>query len=139
MRGDQIVSVNGRDYSQQECFLEALRVDSNFGLPWKSLAKSMEDGETVVVNGKLYTAKQCYVEALRCDPANGAWWWFSDLLEDDEVVASGSFVVRKVTGTILVERVPPSFLEAIVPQQFNDTEVSGRTAKLPPVPEWVFP
>ena len=58
------VSVNGKDYTRQQCYLKALRCEPTRGISWHNLGITMSSGQTVTVNGTDYTQQQCYVEAL---------------------------------------------------------------------------
>ena len=66
----KVVAINGKEYTKQECYVEALNMNPDEDMAWYNLACLIGTHETVAVNGHRYNQKQCYVEALRCDPAD---------------------------------------------------------------------
>jgi hypothetical protein len=62
---EDVVVVNGKEYTKKDCFLEALRLDPSSAPTWNNLAQMMSAHEVVQVNGKEYTKQACQREALR--------------------------------------------------------------------------
>ena len=52
--------MNGKAYTEQECYLEALKLDRTHAPLWRNLG--MAGGGTVY--GRAYTERECYLEAL---------------------------------------------------------------------------
>jgi len=64
---------DGKFYTEQECYLEALRLDPQSSHAWNELGRW---GGTV--DGKLYTKKECFIEAIRHYPRSGMYHPWTD-------------------------------------------------------------
>ena len=62
--------VNGKAYTKQDCYVEALKLDSAFIQAWHDLG--MTGGG--MVNGKAYTEQACYIQAMKVDPTCASPW-----------------------------------------------------------------
>ena len=79
MGDGEIVAVNGNFYTKQQCYIEALRCDPNFGSSWHYAGFLTPSGECFTVNGKEYSKQQCYRQALRFNPnVKSSWGTKSD-------------------------------------------------------------
>merc|ERR1712166_906833 len=63
-------TVDGKSYSQKECFQEALNIDPQYTEAWNLLGNL--GGFTQA--GKSYSKKECYQEALNIDPQYSKAW-----------------------------------------------------------------
>ena len=80
------VRVNGKDYTKQKCFEEAIRCDFETGIPWASLGQSLKLGEkftlgaslrddqTVTFDGETHSKRECLLRALHSDPNDKTAW-----------------------------------------------------------------
>ena len=69
-----LVGVNGRLYTQQECFICALEVNRDDADAWNYLAATIPEGESLGVGDSTYTDQECYVRALELNPTNSIVW-----------------------------------------------------------------
>jgi hypothetical protein len=71
MNVTETLSVNGRQLSKRQMYLEALRFDRNNGHAYFYLGKTLSATDTVVLHdGRQLNRRDVYVEALRCDHKN---------------------------------------------------------------------
>ena len=62
---DDSVTVDGRDFTKQQCFVESLRCDPTFSASWFQLGLTTAKNQRITVHGKGFTKQQCFIEALR--------------------------------------------------------------------------
>jgi hypothetical protein len=70
----KVVMVNGVQYCERDCYLEALKHDPNNSGAWHNLGVDLTSTESISVNGARYSKRDCCVEALKLDPKNSSAW-----------------------------------------------------------------
>ena len=91
---NDFVRVNKADYSQKDCFIEAVRYTPSLDHAWFGLASLMTPEESIFVErgdnvreAPSMTAKDCYNMALQLNPENAqAWYNIAALMAKSEAV-----------------------------------------------------
>ena len=68
------VTINGRSYTTQHCYVELLQIEPENGYSWSSLGSLIKSGNAVVVDGTTFTSRQCQLKAIELKPHHSEAW-----------------------------------------------------------------
>ena len=69
-----LVTVKGKEYTNQQCLVEALLCDARYTRAWNALGCSLPSTGTIFIDGKEYTKQECFAEAVSWKPTSGMLW-----------------------------------------------------------------
>ena len=62
-----VVTACGTEYTQQECYIQALKFNPRYSLAWLDLGDKMNANDTATVNGTQHSKTQCFLQPLKYD------------------------------------------------------------------------
>ena len=112
-KAGETVTVNGTLYTKQQCYVQALKIDPEYGSVWDSLGQTIESGETVEVDGTPYTQRECYLQAVKFYPgATYPWMRLANAMEAGEAVTVNGTVYTKQKCYVEAVDIDPQFSSA---------------------------